>query len=486
MLAPDVFWFLNVERRCATPAQWHPADAAKLWTYNLHYFDDLNARDAAARLGWHENLIERWHLENPPGLHDAWEPYPVSRRIVNWVKWAARGNTLSQAARDSLAVQARWLARRVEYHIMGNHLIANAKALIYAGLFFAGDEADGWLRQGADLLEVQLHEQVLADGAHFELSPMYHALVLEDLLDVLNLLQAYGRTPTAQLRSTIASMQRWMAVMIHPDGDIAFFNDAALEIAPRRDELEAYATRLGLPAVAEPTQSLTVLGESGYLRAVAGDACLLCDCAAIGPDYLPGHAHADTLSFEFSLGRQRLFVNSGTSEYGNGLERQRQRGTAAHNTLVVDGHDSSEVWAGFRVARRARVHLHEATQQQCIVVRASHMGYRRLPGGNEHQRRWVLGERSLLIEDRVTGTFRNAAAFFHLHPAVQAAMLGPQMVGLTLPDGTSATMTFDAAAAVELRPGTWHPQFGLVVDNYCVVASSQRPLLSTSIQWGAP
>ena len=79
----------------------------------------------------------------------------------------------------------------------------------------------------------------------------------------------------------------------------------------------------------------------------------LLDVAPVGPDYLPGHAHADTLSFELSLFGQRVLVNSGTSQYEAGPERSRQRGTAAHNTVIVDGHDSSEVWAGFRVARRA-------------------------------------------------------------------------------------------------------------------------------------
>ena len=78
------------------------------------------------------------------------------------------------------------------------------------------------------------------------------------------------------------------------------------------------------------------------------------DVGEIGPDYRPGHAHADTLCFELSVFGQRLVVNSGTSEYGLGAERLRQRGTAAHSTVQIDGADSSEVWSGFRVARRAR------------------------------------------------------------------------------------------------------------------------------------
>ena len=142
--------------------------------------------------------------------------------------------------------------------------------------------------------------------------------------------------------------------MTHPDGRIAFFNDAAFAIACEPEALEAYANRLELAPISSPQTALTALTESGYLRLQLGSALALLDVAAIGPDYLPGHAHADTLSFELSLFGQRVLVNSGTSCYGISQERQRQRSTAAHNTVVIDAVDSSEVWSGFRVARRAK------------------------------------------------------------------------------------------------------------------------------------
>src|SRR5690606_4780416 len=114
--------------------------------------------------------------------------------------------------------------------------------------------------------------------------------------------------------------------------------------------------------------------------------------APVGPDYLPGHAHADTLSFELSLFGQRVLVNSGTSCYGHGSERIRQRGTTAHNTVVVDGADSSEVWSGFRVARRARAINPEVHDHQGLEASCSHDGYHRLPGRVTHHRRWRLTE----------------------------------------------------------------------------------------------
>ena len=88
--------------------------------------------------------------------------------MVNWIKWSLGGNSLGSKARQSLAVQARWLARRIESHLQGNHVFANAKALVYAGLFFEGEEAERWLRRGLNLMQTEIPEQVLPDGGHFE------------------------------------------------------------------------------------------------------------------------------------------------------------------------------------------------------------------------------------------------------------------------------------------------------------------------------
>jgi uncharacterized heparinase superfamily protein len=486
LLGPDSFRFLNLERRCATAEDWQPSNVALLWAYHLHYFDDLNAADAAQRHAWHLALLERWTAENPPGHGVGWEPYPVSRRIVNSVKWALRGNELPAAYRASLAIQARWLEQRLEYHILGNHLLSNAKALIHAGLYFDGQEAERWCARGLAMLARELPEQVLPDGGHFELSTMYHAAVLEDLLDVVNVLRVNARKPPAGCVDAIDLMQGWLRVMTHPDGEIAFFNDAAFDVAPPLAALADYAMRIGLQPASAEDAPLKVLESSGYVRVRGHRAYLICDCAAVGPDYLPGHAHADTLSFELSLAGRRVFVNSGTSQYGADAERQRQRGTAAHNTVVVNGQDSSEVWAGFRVARRARARLHAATSAPpASRVDASHDGYRRLPGRNVHRRRWTLEAGSLLIEDEISGTLGSAVAFFHLHPTVEARALGASEVVLDLPEGCSAQVSFAGAAQVEVRSGTWHPRFGVALGNRCIVVRLAGAALTTRIRWDA-
>jgi uncharacterized heparinase superfamily protein len=485
LLAPDVFKLLNVERRCAAAQDWRRGDVTKLWLYHLHYFDDLNARDAPSRRAWHEAILDRWVAENPPGEGPGWEPYPVSRRIVNWVKWALAGNVLPANCQQSLAAQARWLMRRLEYHLLGNHLFANGKALVHAGSYFGGPEGETWYRRGRKIIEGELQEQILADGGHFERSPMYHAAAVEDLLDLINIQRAFGHPVQANCVDAQQRMREWQQIMCHPDGGISFFNDAAFGMAPELAELKRYAGRLSLAAARPGRRPLEVLEASGYCRIVRGPAYVICDCAPLGPDYLLGHGHADTLSFEMSLGRDRLFVNSGTSLYGVDGERHRQRGTAAHNTLAIDEQDSSEVWSGFRVARRARAQILAASSSAGhTVVEGIHDGYARLPGKNLHTRRWVLDDRSLHVEDRISGHFRVADAYFHLHPEVTARLETDDCLSLSWPGHQSIRMRFEGARRIEIRPGTWHPEFGVTLPNQCIAARLDGSFLVTRLEWG--
>ena len=213
------------------------------------------------------------------------------------------------------------------------------------------------------------------------------------------------------------------------------------------------------------------LKDSGYIRLVHGPAVALLDVAPVGPDYLPGHAHADTLSFELSLGAQRVLVNSGTSCYGNSAERLRQRGTAAHNTVVVNGQDSSEVWGGFRVARRAYplgLHIEPSADATASEVRCAHNGYARLPGKPIHHRTWRMDAHGLTVADRVEGPHQTAEARFHFHPAVQVQTGLGQAEGMaTLPDGTVMSWKMEHGQS-RLEASTWHPCFGRVEPNVCL------------------
>ena len=481
MVSPSGFRFLGVEHDIVGPDDWNRGDWSKLWLYNAHYFDDLAASDGATRAHWHRELVDRWVSENPPGHGNGWEPYPSSLRIVNWIKWALVGNALDAAAAHSLAVQTRFLRGRLEIHLLGNHLWANAKALVFAGAFFDGKEAAQWMDKGVALLERELEEQFLADGGHFERSPMYHSILLEDVLDLLQLRRtfpdAFPATLTHKLEHMVGPMLHWLRVMTHPDGNIALFNDAAFGIAPRLAALEAYARELGLAVGAVPLASIEALPESGYVRFSAGSAVMIADVGLVGPDYLPGHAHADTLSFELSLGGQRVLVNGGTSTYETGPLRLMQRGTGMHNTVEVDGADSSEVWSSFRVARRARpTNVRWEKQGATLILEGAHDGYLRLPGKVVHSRRWELSEHGLVVVDALSGVPSEAVARFRFAPGIELTEGRAQGGG-----GSVAWQV--TGSETRILHGAWYPRFGEEQPCQVLECRTEGRHMTTEFSW---
>lgn len=473
MIAPRQFLVLGQNYDLALGG-WNPNNLSKLTCYNLHYFDDLNAKNSCDRLDWHKRLIASWIDQNPAPDGNGWEPYPLSLRVVNWIKWAqTHPESLTKEMVHSLAVQVRFLTRRLEWHLMGNHLFVNAKALIFAGLFFQGDEADRWRTMGLDILKQQIPEQILLDGGHFELSPMYHSLATEDLLDLIVITRRYEEGLTSSESAAMADwpaliqpMLTWLSVLTHPDGKLSFFNDAAFGIAPDLAELCGYAERIGLSVEALVGTPIHELPKSGYYRLSRGAAVVMADLAAVGPAYLPGHAHADTLSFEMSLAGQRVIINGGTSIYGTGAERHNQRSTISHSTLCLEKTNSSEVWSGFRVGRRARIiKICWSDKNEATYLAASHDGYRNMQGKPIHQRQWALSNRSLAIIDKVKHRQKRLAeAFFHLHPSVSVEMISRNEAQLHT-ESYKICVRASPEATMAVVPGFWHPEFGVSIPN---------------------
>jgi uncharacterized heparinase superfamily protein len=371
-----------------------------------------------------QSLVKRWMRENRFGKGTAFMPYPLSLRIVNWVKFHLNAGGLDEKDRLSLWNQIRYLSDRPENYVYGNHLFSNAKALLFGSALFGGGESERIYRQALDIVLRELDEQFLPDGAHFELSPMYHALAMEDLLDLMNVSEAFpGDFPREPIVAKIRKGLDWLSDMTHANGELANFNDTANAVAPSYAKLADYAERLGIPVHREGEGSFRMHAGSGF--AVVRDEAvhLIMDVGRVGCDYIMAHAHADTLSFELSVRGRRLVVNSGISQYGVSAQRQRERGTSSHSTVEVDGEDSSEVWMGFRVARRAQpfgldIRYHEESRE-CVVT-CSHDGYRRLKGRPDHRRTWRYNPSGFLfVKDEVLGSCRSAVSRLYLHPEVE-------------------------------------------------------------------
>ena len=486
----ESFRFLN---QTGNIGNWNDPIQSKLWLYNLHYFDDLNAKNAKARGNQHFYQIDKWINDNPVFIGNGWEPYPLSLRIVNWIKYFISFENTSYEFNSSLYLQSKVLYQSIEYHLLGNHIFANAKALVFAGCYFSGDEPQKWLDKGLDILYKQVHEQVLSDGGNFELSPMYHNILLEDMLDLVNLANTYKNKQLLDSvlgwKNIIEKMLNYSSEMSHPDGEVAFFNDSAMKIAPTIKDLKFYASIIYNSEIdlyknnVDFGKQMIVsnFSNSGYITVKSKNLKSILDVAKVGPDYIPGHAHADTLSFELSLFDQRVFVNSGTGEYGLSEERSRQRKTCSHNTVEVDFQDSSEVWSGFRVARRANTFdLKVDIDKDDVSVSCSHDGYKRLPGAVLHNRTWFFSGNIIEITDHLTGSYQVAFAYYHIHPSVDVKLNG-NIVVLTLPNSKVVTLTSDNK--VKLEETSWHPEFGLSIKNKKLVLAVENSIVKLSVRY---
>ncbi len=476
----DQFKFLN-ETHNLKEVGWDNNFISKLWRYNLHYFEYLLQKDNSNFNTEHQlKLIEKWIDDNPFGIGTGWEPYPTSMRIINWIKWHWICGGLTDKAKLSLWNQVRWLFNRPEYHLLGNHLFINAKALLFASAFFRLDSNSKYVRKSISILNKELNEQFLSDGAHFELSPMYHSLAMEDLLDLMSISNKIPPIfPTNNILKKYSKGMSWLETMIYNNGELSHFNDCANGIAPKYSDLDNYAIKLGICKESSHKNKLYIHNESGFVVYKDEKAHLIADFGKIGPDYLPGHAHADTLSFELAVNGERVIVNSGTSLYGSSVDRLLQRGTGAHSTVQIDMENSSEVWSGFRVARRAvpfnLKFNYNIESNNDISFQASHNGYLRLKNKAIHTRKFNLSKNTWSIEDEISGRKNNIVSRFYLHPDIEVRR-NKNKITLSKNQIDLINVISDYNINLRLVDSYYHDYFGVNKANKCIEVFGISPI----------
>ena len=481
----ETFIFLH-EKFNLKEVGWDNPHITKLWRYNLHYFEYLMQDDLHKNHdGIQYEIIENWLDTNPFGKGTAWEPYPTSLRIINWIKWHWKTGKLSEKAKISLWNQVRWLANRPEFHLLGNHLFINAKALMFAYVFF-GQKIDSKIYKVAiSIIKDELDEQFLEDGAHFELSPMYHALAMEDLLDLIYISDNLPIDfPKHEIIKRCKNGMIWLKSMIYDNEELSHFNDCANGIAPKYSELVKYAAKLGIDMNEHEVLGLNYHKTSGYVVFKDNSSHLIADFGKVGPDYLPGHAHADTLSFELAVKGNRVIVNSGTGVYGNSVERLRQRGTSSHSTIQIDEMDSSEVWSGFRVARRALTYdvliNFNREGRDGVFFTASHNGYKRLKNSPIHKRSFRLLKNFWFIEDEVSGEGNEVISRYFIHPEIDV-FKQEEVFALYKKQENLLNISFPPGLQINIVNTTYHDEFGLSKSNKVIEVKMISPckLLAT-------
>lgn len=485
-------WTLDLRR-----VDWNQRYVSHLWNYHLHYFgySVWCARAFLERGDVHamrrcQALIEDWIATARIGRSDGWEAYPVSLRVVNWIYAYALlaerydDRRFLELWRASIYQQLDFLRSHLEYHLLANHLIKNAKALVIGGLFFADDpRGEEWLAAGEKLLLGEFREQVLDDGGHYERAPMYHAMSLADFLECFALLRA-GRGGRGAVRAAdgepplttgsrtrtwlkLRAMTRFLAAMTYADGTLALFNDSANAEEARPLPIIAAAERiLGGNLRAYP-QSFP---QTGYYLWNSRDGAerIIVDAGPPAVEYNGGHAHCDLLSYELWLDGRPFIVDSGVHGYDGDRFREYARSTRAHNTVSVDGREQSEVWGTFRLARRAELLNAEARgDEQTWKFQGAYGLYYDEDATHERRiRREADGQWVVTDVVRYT-TAERAWSFVHLHPQVQARRVGGQSLVIECQSGSRKVLIEPLAAeSAEIITGAENPIQGWYFPNF--------------------
>jgi uncharacterized heparinase superfamily protein len=474
-----------------------PCKKDRLWIVTLHYHEwayVLASNDKALFKEYLTDWMENCELNKPGARELAWNSYAVATRLGWWiasyhrcgVEFWEQEPDFKKTFLKSLWRQAEYLSKNVEWDLLANHILRDAAGLAMAGAFFEGPRADQWRQQALRIMGKQSRNQFLGDGGHYERSPMYQTHAMADLLTVA-LLSPDGEEKGALLKALpgIAETLCWMK---HPDGGLALLNDSALNGGPSvKNLLPLLKVEINLQIDGALRKGLRHFKETGLVAWHSEPYTVFFDVGPLGPNEQCGHGHADNLTLELSYEGQRLFVDPGVFAYDEDAKRFYDRSTAAHNTVCVEGMDSSEVWKIFRVGRRAvpcDVKVQEMPNG--FKATASHNGYDHLSGQPRHIRSIECKGSVLTVLDEVNGNgYHQLSGGWLLAPGWDAIWKDG---GWELAKGDMRLMMKvkgPLGMKVTIDKMSYHPEFGLeIMVNRLVWSFSGELLVSIQFSLG--
>ena len=289
---------------------------------------------------------------------------------------------------------------------------------------------------------------------------------------------------TEKIKRIMTASLNFLQALCFPDQEIPLFNDAAFGIASPPSRIFSYAKQvMGYEILARPVGlAVYELFQSGYCVCRNEGDMIVIDCGCIGPDYNPAHGHCDTLSYELAINGRRLIVDSGVFDYEPGSERAYARSTRAHNTVVVDGEEQSEIWGVFRVARRAKPlrAFCEKNVDGSVKFEGVHDGYARLAGKPIHKRHMSYdGQGSWMIKDILEGRgTHRMESYIHIHPDFQVVQSDASIRVIEPSGSTLAIIEALGPSHIRMEQGWYFPEFGLKRENHVIVftCSGEIPL----------
>jgi uncharacterized heparinase superfamily protein len=429
-VARGVFTHAGETRELGTEPDWLTTDLPRDEEWRIEwvkFYYGLDLADAYRATG-ERRFLEAWerlvasHMLQVPPDHD---PSDVTaRRILNWIYAWQRLPEAPLPLADSIREQAAHV--RANLTAERNHRTLELYALLIAGLARGADVAFA-----VEALHENLLADFLPDGVHREASTHYHMVALRSFVGAAENCRRYG--VEAPFGARLAAAIEFAHAIRRPNGTIPALSDS---------DTGDYAPLLRLAGA--PVAPREDFPDGGYFVQRAGERFLIFDCGPLGDG---GHGHYDALSIEAWAGEAPLVLDPGRFTYAE-PERRWFRGTAAHNTVTVDGLDQTPY-------ARGRSNLPPAVATFLGRDGTTLAGEVRSPVYDAVHRRTVrMREADWVVEDELEGSRHRYDLRWHLPP-------GPARI---LADGTvlgrGVALRIEGARGISIEPGWISPRYG--------------------------
>lgn len=401
---------------------WEPQGAKPEWLIELHGFEwlrDLRSVGGERARRMAREMVGNWlnRYEKPETI--AWKPETTGMRLAAWISFhdffcAAADDAFRREYFSSILRQAKHLMRTLPGTLSGIALMRAYKGLAYAGLCL--EEGEPRLEFAFQGIIAQIKEQILADGGHISRNPQATFDFLQILVDLRTALTAARVEMPEELQHAIDRIAPAVKFFRHGDGALCQFNGGQ---EGNSNICEATLMHSGARG-----RAMKSLPHCGYEKICLGRASVVMDVGLPLASKYADRAHAAPLSFEYSFGKDRVFINCGTSEV-KGKWRDLLRSTAAHSTLVVDHRNACQFDDNGLVSTRPDVRHKRTEDADFVTLEGTHNGY--MPRyGLTHSRALRLSDNGELLDgtENLTGKLGvHYALRFHLHPQIQASLI---------------------------------------------------------------
>ncbi len=459
---------------------WKPEGATAEWIAALHGFEwlrDLRSVGGERARRMARDMVALWIESYPKFDQTAWRADITGARLASWIAFygffcATADETFRKNYFSSLARQARYLARALPGSLTGLPLMHALRGLAYAGLALEGGDAR--LEQAFGIIIKQIKEQILPDGSHISRSPQQAFEFLQCLVDLRTALIAAKLEMPEELQHAIDRITPAIKFFRHGDGSLAQFNGG--------QEGNAHLCDVTLMRSAARGRAMKSLPQGGYERICQGRSSLIMDTGVPLSSGYSDRAHSGLLSIEYSYGRDRVFVNCGTSGV-DGKWQRVLRSTLAHSALAVDSRNACQINGEGPLFSYPHVRASRQENADIALIDAVHDGYMPRFGLNYTRRVQLqdMGE-TLRGEEQLSGrTGVPFAVRFHVHPDIYASL---EDGAVMLCAKSGLCWRFSAAGAdVSIEESVYVGTDENPVPTLQIVLSGQTGMSPTIVRW---